>query len=263
MYTHNLDPILIDLGVIAIRWYSISYVLGILAGWWLGKKIIYHKINSNVKNVNDEDFDNYITYLIFSIIIGGRLGYVLFYNFTYYISNPLEIIMIWKGGMSFHGGLIGVVIGTYLFSTKKKIKIFNLFDVVACVAPIGIFFGRISNFINGELYGKPTDVFWSVVFPKIDNLSRHPSQIYEALLEGLVLFLILNYIIFKKNYKEAQCSYMFLIFYTVFRIFSEQFRVSDYSAVNILGNFSTGSILSFVMLIAGLIIFYKKSFNQR
>ena len=120
MYTHNLDPILIDLGVIAIRWYSISYVLGILAGWWLGKKIIYHKINSNVKNVNDEDFDNYITYLIFSIIIGGRLGYVLFYNFTYYISNPLEIIMIWKGGMSFHGGLIGVVIGTYLFSTKKK-----------------------------------------------------------------------------------------------------------------------------------------------
>ena len=171
--------------------------------------------------------------------------------------------MIWKGGMSFHGGLIGVVIGTYLFSTKKKIKIFNLFDVVACVAPIGIFFGRISNFINGELYGKPTDVFWSVVFPKIDNLSRHPSQIYEALLEGLVLFLILNYIIFKKNYKEAQCSYMFLIFYSVFRIFSEQFRVSDYSAVNILGNFSTGSILSFVMLIAGLIIFYKKSFNQR
>ena len=171
--------------------------------------------------------------------------------------------MIWKGGMSFHGGLIGVVIGTYLFSTKKKIKIFNLFDVVACVAPIGIFFGRISNFINGELYGKPTDVFWSVVFPKIDNLSRHPSQIYEALLEGLVLFLILNYIIFNKNYKEAQCSYMFLIFYSVFRIFSEQFRVSDYSAVNILGNFSTGSILSFVMLIAGLIIFYKKSFNQR
>ena len=173
------------------------------------KKIIYHKINSNVKNVNDEDFDNYITYLIFSIIIGGRLGYVLFYNFTYYISNPLEIIMIWKGGMSFHGGLIGVVIGTYLFSTKKKIKIFNLFDVVACVAPIGIFFGRISNFINGELYGKPTDVFWSVVFPKIDNLSRHPSQIYEALLEGLVLFLILNYIIFKKIIKKLNVPICF------------------------------------------------------
>ncbi len=263
MYTHNLDPVLIDLGIIAIKWYSIAYILGILAGWWLGKKIIYQKINSGANKIENEDFDNYITYIIFSIIIGGRLGFVIFYNLNYYIINPIEIFMIWKGGMSFHGGLLGIIIGTLLFSKKKKIKIFNLFDVVACVAPIGIFFGRIANFINSELYGKPTEIFWSVVFPKIDNLNRHPSQIYEALLEGLVLFLVLNYIIFKKNYKEGQCSYIFLILYSIFRIFSEQFRVSDYSTIYFIGKFSTGSILSIVMLLAGMIIFYKKFYNLK
>ena len=120
MYTHNLDPVLIDLGIIAIKWYSIAYILGILAGWWLGKKIIYQKINSGANKIENEDFDNYITYIIFSIIIGGRLGFVIFYNLNYYIINPIEIFMIWKGGMSFHGGLLGIIIGTLLFSKKKK-----------------------------------------------------------------------------------------------------------------------------------------------
>ena len=254
MYSHNLDPVLIDFGLITVRWYSLAYFFGIIIGWWLGKKILNH-ISKNIDlKFDSKDFDDLITYIIVSLIIGGRLGYVIFYNLGYYISNPFDIIKIWEGGMSFHGALIGIILGTYLFSKKKIVPSFILLDIVACVSPIGIFLGRIANFINGELIGKATAVPWSVIFPDIDLLPRHPSQLYEALLEGLVLFLILNILIFKQKYRMGTCSSLFLIFYGIFRIISELFREPDNHIGYLFDFFSVGTILSFLMIIAGLLI---------
>ena len=266
MYTHNLDPILFSFGFLSIRWYSLSYIFGILIGWWLGKKIFTHILELSKFKCELKEFDDLITYIIFSIIIGGRLGYVIFYNFEYYISDPIEIFKVWEGGMSFHGALLGIIFGTYLFALKRKIPVFLLLDIIACVSPIGIFLGRIANFINGELIGKTTSVPWGVVFPAVDSLSRHPSQLYEAILEGLVLFFILNKIIFKKSYKTGTCSCLFLIFYGVFRIIIEFFREPDAQLGYILNLFSMGMILSFFMVLAGLLmlnILRKKNENKQ
>ena len=254
MYTHNLDPVLFDFGFIAIRWYSLAYIFGIILGWWFGKKIIVHISKSFEFKFNVKDFDDLITYIIISLIVGGRLGYVVFYNFGHYLSNPLEIIKIWEGGMSFHGALIGIILGTYLFSLKKNIPTFFLLDIIACVSPIGIFLGRIANFINGELVGKVTTLPWGVIFPAIDMLPRHPSQLYEALLEGVILFSILNTLIFKKKYKIGTCSYLFMIFYGVLRIVSEFFREPDIQIGYLFNLFSLGTILSFLMILSGLVI---------
>lgn len=254
MFTHNLDPVLFDFGFLSIRWYSLAYIFGILLGWWLGKKIIKHVKNNTNLEFDIKDFDDLISYLIISIIIGGRLGYVIFYNFEFYFSNPIEIIKIWEGGMSFHGALVGIIIGTYFFSIKRNVKTFFLLDIIACVSPIGIFFGRIANFINGELIGKISNVPWSVVFPSVDTMSRHPSQIYEAFLEGIILFLILNLLIFKKKYKIGFCSCAFLIFYGIFRIFSEFFREPDQQIGYFFNIASMGTILSSFMILFGFII---------
>ena len=161
--------------------------------------------------------------------------------------------------MSFHGALMGVILGTYWFSIKKNIKTFFLLDIVAFVAPVGIFFGRVANFINGELIGKTTNVFWGIIFPSIDNQTRHPSQLYEALLEGVVLFIIMNLVLFRKNYRIGTCSYVFLIFYGIFRIFSEFFREPDVQIGYLFNLISMGTILSFFMILAGIIIFLKKN----
>jgi phosphatidylglycerol:prolipoprotein diacylglycerol transferase len=262
MYTHNLDPILVDFGFIAIRWYSLAYIFGILIGWWFGKKIIdYILLKNNNFKFELSDFDDLISYLIVSIVIGGRIGYVIFYNFEYYSSNPLEILKIWEGGMSFHGALLGIIIGTYLFSKKRGVSTFFMLDIIACVAPIGIFLGRLANFINGELIGKVSNVSWSVVFPLVDMLPRHPSQLYEAFLEGIVLFLILNILIFKKKYKVGSSSCLFLVLYGIFRIFSEVFREPDAQIGYLFGLFSMGTVLSFLMIFSGLVIlgFLKKN----
>ena len=265
MYTHNLNPILIDFGLIAIRWYSLAYVFGIILGWWLGKKIVTHiKKNFDLK-FNLGEFDDFITYIIISLIVGGRLGYIVFYNLGYYVLNQLDIIKVWEGGMSFHGALIGIILGTYLFSLKRNISTFFLLDVVACVSPIGIFLGRIANFINAELVGKVTSASWGIIFPTVDMLPRHPSQLYEAALEGMLLFLILNKFIFSKKYILGTCSYLFLICYGVFRIISEFFREPDIQIGYLFDLFSMGTILSFFMILSGLIIMFtlrKKNENQ-
>ena len=260
MYSHNLDPVLIDFGFIAIRWYSLAYIFGVFIGWWFGKKIIIHILRDNDLKFNVRDFDDLITYIIISLIIGGRVGYIIFYNLGYYISNPLDILKIWEGGMSFHGALIGIIFGTYLFSKTKSVSTFFLLDVIACVSPIGIFLGRIANFINGELIGKATNVTWSVIFPAVDLLPRHPSQLYEAVLEGAVLFLILNNLILRRGYKMGTCSYLFLIYYGIFRIISEFFRQPDPQLGYLFNFFSMGTLLSFLMIIAGLVIlnFFRK-----
>ena len=255
MFIHNLDPIIFTLGFISIRWYSLAYIGGVLAGWWFGKKIINKRLQDTGQKFDLREFDDLVTYLIISIIVGGRVGYIIFYNPGYYISNPLDIIKIWEGGMSFHGALIGVIIVTYFFAIKRKISSLFLLDTIACVSPIGIFFGRIANFINGELIGKATNASWGVIFPNIDMVARHPSQIYEALLEGIVLFFILNIFILKKNYKNGSCSFLFLVFYGFFRIFSEIFREPDVQLGYLFNFFSMGTILSFLMIISGIIIF--------
>ncbi len=257
MYTHNLNPIIFDFGILSLRWYSLAYIAGILLGWWYGKKIISLINNRGQNNYDLNLFDDFITYVIISIIIGGRLGYVFFYNASYFIANPIEIFFIWNGGMSFHGGLIGLIFATIIFSKKKNFNNLVLLDVVACVAPIGIFFGRLANFINSELYGKPTDLPWAVTFPLVDPKARHPSQIYEALLEGLLLFLILNFLIRKLTYKKGITAASFLIFYSMFRIISEFYREPDLQVGYILNYISMGSLLSFFMLVIGITMYFK------
>ena len=263
MFTHNLDPVFIDLGFIAIRWYSLAYIFGILIGWWYGKKIILRKLNFESERAELREFDDLITYLIISLIIGGRLGYVIFYNPEYYLNNYFEIFKIWEGGMSFHGALIGIIIGTYLFSINRKLKTLFFLDIIACVSPIGIFFGRIANFINGELVGKVSNVPWTVIFPNVDRLSRHPSQLYEAFLEGILLFLIMKFLIFRKNYVIGTCAYMFLISYGILRIFSEFFREPDAHIGYLFNLMSMGSILSLIMILIGLInLYFLKGKNE-
>ena len=190
MFINNFDPVALNFLSLEIRWYSLSYIFGIVFAWIYCKKFL----------IKDEKilslFDDLISYLIIGVILGGRLGYIIFYNLNYYSKNILEIFMIWKGGMSFHGGLLGVIIATYIFSKRNKIKTFIFLDLISMSAPIGIFLGRIANFINSELYGKETNLFWSVKFEKVDNLLRHPSQIYEAFFEGVILFILLNFVIF-------------------------------------------------------------------
>jgi phosphatidylglycerol:prolipoprotein diacylglycerol transferase len=262
MYIHDLNPVLINFGIFEIRWYSLAYILGILIGWWIAKKIINFKIENKTIELNSKIFDDLISYIIIAIIIGGRLGYVIFYNLSYYLNNPLDIFKIWQGGMSFHGALIGIILGTYLFSNKVKINSIFFLDIIACVAPIGIFFGRIANFINGELYGKPTDLFWSVIFPQVDGVPRHPSQLYEAVLEGLVLFIILISLIYKKSINTGVISALFMILYGLFRVVLEQFREPDIQIGYLFGLFSMGSVLSFIMILAGLFILKKVKSNE-
>ena len=255
MFTHNLNPVFFNLSFFEVRWYSLAYIFGILIGWWIAKKIIAFKINNKQISFDPKLFDDLISYIIISIIIGGRLGYIFFYNFLYYLNNPIDVFKIWEGGMSFHGALIGIIIGTIIFSKQHKIRSLIFLDIISAVAPIGLFLGRIANFINSELYGKPTSFIFSVVFPKIDSLPRHPSQLYEALLEGLLLFLILSFVIFNKSLKTGICSSFFLIFYGLFRIIGEIFREPDPQLGYLFNLLSMGSFLSFLMMIAGILIF--------
>ena len=254
MYIHNLNPILINLELFEIRWYSLAYIVGILAGWYFGKRVLYFKNKQESVSFKPDDFDDLISHIIISIIIGGRLGYVLFYNLEYFLDNFIDVFKIWEGGMSFHGGLIGVIIGTYFFAKKKNIKIFLILDIISYVAPIGLFFGRVANFINSELVGIPSNIYWSVVFPLYDSLPRHPSQIYEALLEGLILFVVLHILIYNKKVLTGICSSIFLILYGIFRIFAEQFREPDIQIGYLFKSISIGSVLSFVMIVIGIFI---------
>ena len=260
---HNFDPTFIDFGVIQIRWYSLAYILGILIGWWYGKFLIKKQIVGNNQLDYFKKFDDLIGYIILGIIVGGRIGYIVFYNPIFYLENPLEIIKLWNGGMSFHGGLLGVIFTIYFFSKKNNLNYNLYFDTISCVAPIGIFFGRVANFINGELYGLPTNKPWGVVFPKVDSLVRHPSQIYEAFLEGIILFLILNIALLKKNLKRGYISFLFLSLYGIFRIISEQFREPDDQIGYLFGNISIGSLLSILMIIFSILFLSKVVFNEK
>ena len=246
MFINNFDPVAFQFFSIEIRWYSLAYIAGILLGWILSKKIFAPDTDLKDK------FDDFISYIILGIIIGGRLGYVIFYNLSYYSNNLLDIFKIWQGGMSFHGGLLGVIAVSVWFAKKNNQNAFNYLDIVSIVAPIGIFFGRIANFINSELYGTETSIFWSVKFVQVDNLYRHPSQLYEAFFEGLILFIILLYFRNKGFLKKPGfISGLFLIFYSIFRFLIEFFRVPDEQLGYLIFNLTMGQIISFIFLLIG------------
>ena len=253
MFINNFDPVAIQIFSVEIRWYSLAYIIGILLGWALGKKIFI--LNTNLK----EKFDDYITYVILGIIVGGRLGYVFFYNFNYYSNNLLDILKVWQGGMSFHGGLLGVIIASILFSKKNNQNSFEYLDVVSIVAPIGIFFGRIANFINSELYGVETKIFWAVKFIKVDDLYRHPSQLYEAFFEGLILYFILIYFRNKGFIKiPGFISGLFLFFYSIFRFLIEFFREPDEQIGYLILNLTMGQIMSIIFFLIGTYLIMTK-----
>jgi len=250
----NFDPVLISFGFIQIRYYSLAYILGILFVIFFLKK--YAKSEGLM---TDKNIDDWLLYAVLGIIFGGRLGYVLFYNFSYFISHPLEIFSIWQGGMSFHGGFLGAVCAMYLFCKKNNIDFLKLSDLLAISSPIGLFFGRIANFINMELYGRVTGSDFGVIFPNIDNLPRHPSQIYEAILEGLLIFVILFYL---KKYSSISkirgvLSALFVILYGCARLFCEYFRQPD-SHIGFLfdSNITMGQILSVPVILIGFILLF-------
>ena len=258
-----IDPIAFTIGPLAVRWYSLSYIIGILIGLILINKFI---INYK-KNITKNDVYDLLNYLILGIIIGGRLGYVFFYNLEFYFYNPFEILKIWNGGMSFHGAVVGIIISIGWFSSKNNKSFFDLTDIICLVSPIGIFFGRIANFINGELYGKVTDHKFGIIFPRGGELPRHPSQLYEAFFEGLILFIILNCLFFFTNLKSKSgiISSLFLILYGIFRFFIETLREPD-AHIGLLWNLlSMGQLLCVPMIASGIILlgYVKKLIEQQ
>lgn len=251
----NFDPVIFSLGFLSIRWYSLAYIAGIIAAMlWL------KKVNDHEEIMSEKAYDSWLAWAVLSILIGGRVGYTLFYNPGYFLSNPIEILAVWQGGMSFHGGLLGSILGMWLFAKKYQINFIKLMDNIAVIAPIGLFFGRIANFINMELYGRVTSGSFGVIFPNAGNLPRHPSQIYEALLEGLFLFLILFY--FKKKTKIDQnlgsLSGIFLSGYGGARFTVEFFREPDHQIGNVILNFTMGQMLSIPLILLGLILIFFK-----
>jgi len=253
----NIDPIALQIGPLAIRWYGLMYLVGIFIGWYLGSYRIKHKKIPNI-NINQEQFTDLILYIAFGLLIGGRLGYVLFYQTGVLLTKPWELVMIWQGGMSFHGGLLGSIIAMILFCRNNKQEFFVIADFIAPLAPPAFFFGRIGNFINGELWGKVTDVPWAMVFPHAGSLPRHPSQLYEGLLEGLVLFVILW--LFTNNPDKPRpkmaTSGLFFIGYGMFRFIVEFYRVPDQQLGYLAFNWLTmGQLLSLPMILFGIFIY--------
>ncbi len=247
----NIDPIAFSFGFITIRWYSLAYIFGIISTLlWL------KKCNKKDQIMSLEAYDSWISWAVLSIIFGGRLGYVLFYNPVYFFSNPLEIFAFWHGGMSFHGGLIGSIFGMWLFATKYKIKFLKLTDILVIAAPIGLFFGRIANFVNMELYGRPTNLDYGVIFPNAGDLPRHPSQLYEAFLEGIIIFLILFTLYYTTQIKRKTgfLSGLFLILYGSFRILIENFREPDEQIGFLFAKITMGQLLSLPLILFGIAI---------
>jgi len=256
----TIDPIAFQIGPMIVRWYALAYIAGLLLGWRfciiLAKRVPI--------DVNPKKFEDLLVYVTAGIILGGRLGYVFFYSPSFFLQNPMEIFMIWRGGMSFHGGFLGVIVAAFVFASRNNIHTLYLADILACVAPIGLFFGRIANFINSELYGRVTDAPWGIIFPNGGSLPRHPSQLYEAFLEGLVLFIVLitaNYMT-KARFFPGTLLGLFLLGYGIFRSFVELFREPDSHIGFIFNNITMGQILSVPMIFIGILFLYM-AFNYK
>lgn len=249
----EIDPVAIHLGPLQIRWYALAYLAGFIGGWkyaiWLANKDAGRRPNA-------EDADNILTWIVLGVILGGRIGYVLFYNLPEYMAHPMDILRVWEGGMSFHGGLLGVATAIILYSRYHKFSPLAMGDLVSCVVPIGLFFGRIANFINGELFGRVTTVPWAVVFPYGGNLPRHPSQLYEAFLEGICLFTVLFLCAQKKSVRHSP-GMLFGIFtlgYALCRFTVEFVREPDPQIGLLFNYFTLGQLLCLPMMLAGLLL---------
>ena len=265
----NISPVALHIpvpyfGAIDIRWYSLAYIAGIMLGWWVVAK--EHK-RKPIPGLTQSALDDIVTWAVLGVVGGGRLGYVLFYKPTYYMEHPGEILHLWEGGMSFHGGLIGVIIAFILFCRKYNIHFFHMIDVVACATPIGLFFGRIANFINGELFGRTTDSALGMVFPRgaVDgiNLPRHPSQLYEAGMEGVILFCVLTYLLKYTTAREkpGMLGGTFIAGYAIARIIAECFREPDEFLGYFMNAVTMGQLLSLPMLAYGLYLIFRKTPN--
>lgn len=242
----NIDPVALSIGPFTIYWYALAYIAGIFGCIFYAQKLT-DKYNLGLTR---KHFDSLFTYIIIGIIIGGRTGYVVLYDPFKYIASPMEIIQTYKGGMSFHGGLLGVLVAFYVFSKRNNFDYLKLLDISAIVAPFALMLGRVANFINAELYGRITDMPWGIIFPNSDGHPRHPSQLYEAFLEGLILLIIMNYAA-RNIEKRGFCTGIALIFYSIFRIFCEFFREPDFHIGFIAGSFTMGQLLSLPLLIVG------------
>ena len=247
----DINPILIDLGLIRVSWYGMMYVLGFIGSYLL----VRYQMKKKDFGISRIEVENLYFYLIIGLMVGARLGYVLFYDLKMYWADPLEIFAIWRGGMSFHGGLIGVLVGWFIFCWKNKKSLWRTADLFVITAPIGLGLGRIGNFINGELYGRVTQVPWGMIFPKGGPLPRHPSQLYESVLEGGVLFFIL-WFMKEKKLRPGGLLAAFLSLYGGFRFFLEFFREPDVQLGFVFGPFTMGQVLSSFMIAVGLFLLF-------
>ena len=249
-WVHNIDPVMLSIGFLQIRWYGLAYAIGLIFAWQYGMRLAAGKQTS----VTPKQVDRFLIFAVAGVIIGGRLGQVLFYYPDYYFAHPAEIFKVWQGGMSFHGGLLGVLIALLLYCHRHRINPLALGDIIAVGAPFGIMCGRIANFINGEHAGRITDIGFAVIFPHISNDPRHPSQLYEAALEGLIPFIILLILIhrFHALKRVGFISGMFLILYALGRIIAEQFREPEIIGLGLPAFITFGSLLSIPMLVAGM-----------
>lgn len=245
-----IDPVIFEVGPFAIRWYAVAYIAGLVIGW----RYLLRLTDTTPADVSREAADDFLVWATFGIILGGRLGYVFFYKPEFYLANPVNILTVWQGGMSFHGGLTGVCVATILFCRKRGISLFHFADMLAVISPIGLFFGRIANFINGELYGRITDVPWAVVFPHGGSAPRHPSQLYEAVLEGLLLLIILSLIWHRSGMRNrpGMIAGLFFIGYSAARITAEFFRQPDAHLGFLYQGATMGQLLCIPMILFGL-----------
>lgn len=252
----TISPIMFAIGPLAIRWYSMAYLVGIVAGWWL--------INRNVRKyelgLTKQNVEDLIFYLTLGIIVGGRLGYAIFYGGKEMWLEPWHILELWKGGMSFHGGVSGVIIATWIYARKINYGFLGLTDLIVLYCPIGIFLGRLANFANDELWGRVSEVPWVIKFPSGGYLPRHPSQLYEAFFEGLLMFVVLNFLWRYKTVRERSgiVSSLFIILYGLFRIVMEQYREPDAQLGFFFGHITMGQMLSVPLVVTGLIVIYLK-----
>jgi len=254
----QIDPVALSLGPLKVHWYGIMYLVGFVSAWWLGTRRANARPDWNAEQISDLIF-----YAAMGLILGGRLGYILFYDLDSYIAEPLNILKIWQGGMSFHGGLLGVITAMFLYGRRIGKSFFQVADFVAPLVPIGLGAGRIGNFINAELWGRVTDVPWAMVFPYAGPLPRHPSQLYEALLEGLLLFIIL-WLFSRKSRPVMAVSGMFMTFYGIFRFFVEFYRTPDNQLGFLAFDWLTmGQLLSFPMIIVGMVLIALAYYNKR
>ncbi len=251
-----IDPVLIEVGPFAIRWYALAYIAGILLGWWYAKRLVANRAIWGPAGppMKPADIDDFVVYAALGIILGGRIGYVLFYDLPRFAANPAEIVAVWHGGMSFHGGFLGTVLAIVLFARARRIPIWSLIDVIAPCVTFGLLLGRLANFINGELFGRVTDVPWAMVFPNGGPEPRHPSELYEASLEGIVLFAVLRILThrYRKLAQPAFISGAFATGYGAARTFAEFFREPDIQIGYLAGGLTMGMLLSIPMIIAGI-----------